>query len=287
MKIECPSCRLAGKINELELPPGGRRITCPRCKSDFQVEKPPPPVGSKALRNSCPSCHYATFTEEMFADCPKCGMSAEDYQVLSRKQREREQTLRDQEALNRSFRNPDLVKVAKEESVAEPVRAAQAVELTARLCLVLGGALLCYGVLGLANYYQKDWQAVLSEAVLEPVSRFFVFFSLGLVPWLVTLFSLHFVWAAYQFLELREGSPGRLAQGAWAGIAVVVSYEGIAFIKWARVSSSTPSLSYYAVGVLSSLFMAALLGAPFLVLLWFLKSEVITREFKKAQILNR
>jgi hypothetical protein len=32
MKIECPSCHLAGKANELEFPPEGRNFECPRCK---------------------------------------------------------------------------------------------------------------------------------------------------------------------------------------------------------------------------------------------------------------
>ena len=288
MKIECPSCHLAGKVNELELPPLGRELTCPRCKESFHVEKPTLPAVNKALMNSCPSCQYATFTDEMFAVCPKCGMSAEDYQVLVRKQREREQLQRDQQSLQRSLRNPDLVlKVSAEEGGLEPVRTAQPVEVTAWLCIALGMALLCYGSIGLANYYQKDWQAVLSEQVLEPVSKLFVFFSLGLIPWLVTLFSLYFVLRAYRFLKLDRGSLDRLAESAWAGVAVAVVYEAVAFFNWVRVSSSTTSLSYYAVGILSSLFMSVLLGAPFFLLIWYLRSDVISQACRKAQGLPR
>jgi len=235
------------------------------------------------MMNSCPSCQYATFTDEMFAVCPKCGMTAEEHQALARKQREREQLQRDREALNRSFRNPDLVKAPVEEVAAQPARAAQPVQVTAWLCIALGGLLLCYGSLGLANYYSKDWQAVLSEPVLEPVSKLQVFFSLGLIPWLTTLFSLHFIWTAHRFSRLSKGSLQSLTESAWAGVIVVVIYEVVAFVDWARVSSSTPSLSYYGVGVISSIFMIALLGAPFFLLLWYLRSDAIVREFKRAQ----
>ena len=282
MKIECPTCHLAGKINELELPPAGRELTCPRCKKSFQVAKPPA-AGGVAMMGSCPSCQYSTFSEEMFTVCPKCGLSAEEGQILSRKLRDKAQLQRDQEALTRSLRNPDLVQVPIKESAAQPLKAAPAVELTAWLCIALGVALLCYGASGLFNYYREDWQAVLSEPTLVPVSKLFVFFSLGLLPWLATLFSLYFIWAACRFAKLARGSLGRLSEGAWAGVALVVIYEAVAFFNWARVSSSTPSLSYYAVGVLSSLVMIALLGSPFYLLLWHLKRDTILREFKKGR----
>jgi predicted Zn finger-like uncharacterized protein len=285
MQIECPSCHLAGKVNELELPPLGRQFTCPRCKSSFLVAKPAA-AGNLATMNSCPSCHYATFTEEVFAVCPKCGMTAQDYQTLTQKQREKEQAQRNQEALQRSFRNPDLVQVATAEPGPEPVRSAPEIEVAAWLCLAFGCALLCYGCVGLANYYSKDWQAVLSEPVLVPVSKWYVFFSLGLIPWLTTLCSLFFVWAAYRFLRLRDDALERLRAGAWAGVAVVVMYEAVALVSWIGASSSTPTFSYYAVGILSSLFMIALLGAPFFVLIWYLERDAIIRAFNKARVLS-
>jgi predicted Zn finger-like uncharacterized protein len=287
MKIECPSCHLAGKINELELPPVGRDLTCPRCKNSFHVAKPPAAAGNQPMMNSCPSCQYATFTDEMFAVCPKCGMTAEEGRILTVKKRQREQQSRDQEALQRSFRNPDLVKAPVAESAVTPPRAAPAVEMTAWLCIAVGAGLFCYGGSGLLRYYSKDWQAVLSEPLLEPVSKLFVFFSLGMMPWLLTLFGLYFACSAYRFAKLSKGSPARLTESAWAGVAVAIIHQLLAFFNWARVSSSTPTLSYYAVGVLSSLLMAALLGAPFFVLVRFLKGDTISRELRKAQSAQR
>jgi predicted Zn finger-like uncharacterized protein len=282
MKIECPSCQLSGNINEVELPPLGRQMTCPRCKNGFHVAKPS--MDGKAMMNSCPSCQYSTFTDEMFAVCPKCGMSAEESLVMARKLREREQVQRDQDSLNRSFRNPDLVKSLPEESAPETVRAAQPIQVTAWLCFTVGGALLIYGIYGLVNYYRNDWQAILSEPVLEPVSTLFVFYSLGMMPWLITLASLYFIWGAYQFLNLKADSLRRLTEAAWAGIAVAVIYEAVSFSNWVRISSSTPSLSYYAVGIVSALFLSALLAAPFLVLLWYLEGDVIYREFRRGKV---
>ena len=282
MKIECPSCHLVGKINELELPPEGRHLDCPRCKNSFHIVRPPDAGGNSRLMNSCPSCHYSTFTDEMFAICPKCGQTADDYEKISQKQREREQLLHDQELLTRSFRNPDLVKAPTEETVPERARVAQPVAVTGWLSIAVGGILFSFGIFGLVNYYGKDWQAVLSESSLEPVSKLSIFFSLGFIPWMVTLFSMYLIWAAQLFLRLRGGSHKRLTESAWTGFAVVVMYETVNFINWIMVSSSTPSLSYYVVGVLSSLLMIALFGAPFIVLLWYLRSDVIKRELTSS-----
>jgi predicted Zn finger-like uncharacterized protein len=286
MKIECPSCHLVGNFNELGLPPDGRNLNCPRCKNSFHVVKPPDKGGSTRLMNSCPSCNYSTFTDEMFAICPKCGLSADDCQEISRKRQERERVQLDQEVLNRSYRNPDLNRAPAEEPAHEPPRAAQPVQLTALLCILLGAALFCYGITGLVNYYSKDWQAVLSEPLLEPVSNLYVFFSLGFLPWLATLYSIYFILAAVMFLKLKAGSRKRLSESAWAGIAVAVIYEAAGFVHWVRIGSSNPAISYYAVGVLSALFMTALLAAPFLILLWYLESDVVVREFKKSQRLS-
>jgi predicted Zn finger-like uncharacterized protein len=282
MKIECPSCHLAGKINELVLPPDGRHLICPRCKNSFHVAKPADAGVNKRLVNACPSCQYSTFTDELFAVCPKCGVSADDNEEISRRQRERERLQHDQEMLNRSFRNPDLVKAQSEETVPERPRTPQPIAVTAWLCIAMGGALLSYGLFGLVNYYGKDWQAILSEPLLEPVSKLYVFFSLGFIPWLLTLFSLYFFGAASLFLMLKSWSHRRLTESAWAGLAVAVIFETANFISWARGASSSPSLTYYAAGAISSLFMVMLWGAPFCFLLWYLNSDTLVREFRKA-----
>ena len=238
MKIECPSCHLAGKINELELPPEGRNFNCPRCKNSFHVAKPPAADGNKRLVNSCPSCQYSTFTDEMFAVCPKCGLAADDYQEKSRKQRENEQLRHDQEVLNRSYRNSDLGNVPTEETVPGRARAAHTVEVTGWLCIYWRSASLLRNNRTGQSITARIGRRCFPSRCLSRCQSSPVFFSLGFIPWLITLFSSYFIWAASQFLKLRGGSRKRLTESAWAGFAVVVMYEIVDFIKWIRVSST-------------------------------------------------
>lgn len=285
MKIECPSCHLAGNINEEGLPPEGRLVNCPRCKNGFQVAKPLDTGEYRRPMSSCPSCQYSTFTDETFTVCPKCGMTADEFEALSRK-RESEQLKRNQEVLD-SYRTPEPGNGQKDEAISEPSSVPQPVRMTAWGSIGVGVALLCYGLFGLVTYYRTDWQAVLSAPLLEPVSKLSVFFSLGFLPWLVTLFSIYLVWAASEFLRLRQDAENRLTESALAGIAVVVIYGIAEFVAYMKISSSTPSFSYYATGILSSAFMMALLGTPFAALYWYLENGTIIRQYKKAQRLSR
>ncbi|HEX9022316.1 MAG TPA: zinc-ribbon domain-containing protein [Geobacteraceae bacterium] len=279
MKIECPSCHLSGKVNELELPPDGREFKCPRCKAAFHVNKPPPPAGKQELMSMCPACQYSTFTDELFAICPRCGLVGSEYRERFRKQQEAGQLQRDRELLTRSHRNPDLMAPASEAEVPEIASAPQPIKITAWSCMAAAGALLLYGLKGLLTYYSQDWQAVLSEQFLEPVSGTSVFFRLGFIPWLITLFAGYLLFTALMFLRLQVGCLQRLKECAWAGLALGVIHETVDFIKWLEISSSTPSFNYFITGILSSSFWIALWSAPSVALLWCLRSDWISREF--------
>jgi predicted Zn finger-like uncharacterized protein len=280
MRIECPHCHLTGNVNELEMPPEGRLVSCPRCKNSFHVDKPAVAVWSPDMMNVCPVCQYSTFGTEMFAVCPQCGLVGSEYQAKLRKrqelEREQQQARADQELLQRSVRNPDL----SQAPAAENGRSATPlpVRYTGWACTALGVALLCYGLYGLASYYGSDWQTTLSEGRLEPLSKTEVFFRLGFLPWLFTLFSAVFLAMTSQFLLLRDHARKDMQKAAWAGVVVCAVYEAAEFISWVRISSS-PSLFYYVVGIGSSVLMAVLWSLPFLALLWYLQSEAITREF--------
>jgi len=166
------------------------------------------------------------------------------------------------------------------QQAAEVPRAAKPIELTAWSCLATGAALFFYAVAGILNYYSRDWQAILSEPVLVPFSKLYVFAHLGLVPWLVLLFSLYLSFSGYLFLKLKDGSLQRLTEAAWFGVAVAAIHQSVSFYDWATISSSSPGLSYYAVGLFNALLLMALLAAPCAALLWFLRSDCITREFR-------
>lgn len=279
MKVECPSCHLAGNLNEMEIPAEGRNMQCPRCKTVLHVEKPAAQGSDPYLMNICPDCQYSTYTEEMFSVCPKCGVSGKDYHERRRRQKDLDQAHADLEALQRSFRNPEFVRPAPEISAVEQAEAPQAVMTAGWLCVAVACALLCYGSSGLYAYYAKDWQAILSEPLLEPLSRTGVFFRLGLIPWLITLFSICLMVVGGQFLRLKAWARKGLTRCAWAGLAVALVHEGGSFVEWVRISSSTMSLSYYGVGIMTALLMTALWSIPVFALLWALRQDWITREF--------
>jgi len=284
MKIECPSCHLSGKINEVELPAGGRELKCPRCKNSFHVAKPPAPAGSQDLMNICPACQYSTFTEELFAVCPKCGLVGSSYREKIRKKKDVEQVQRDNDALTRSHRNPDLVNTFADESGPVKVSIPQTVRITGIICIAVGGMLLLYGVSDLMNYYGKDWQTILSEPFVEPESRTSLFFRLALVPWLITLYSAYFIAAAGLLLARKGGARRELIRGAWVGVAMGVIHEIAGFFDWVRISSSSPSFSYVFTGIISSLFWAALWSAPALALIWFLRSNRMPGDLPEEQL---
>ncbi len=298
MVIECPNCRLSGNVNEVELPAEGRYMSCPRCKTNFHVAKPPLPADSRYLMNTCPVCQYSTFTDEMFAVCPKCGHSGKDYKKVPKRREEpvrqpppqdlpplhenMEQLRRDLDALSRSHRNPDLVKAPTEVPAPEAPKAPEPVRWTAWLCVAAGAALLLLGFVGLNNYYSKDWQAILSEPLLEPLSKTRVFFSLGFLPWLRTLVGVWIIVVASQFLNLQGWARKELERCAWGGLGLGVINEIVGFVEWVRISSSSPSFFYFAVGIVSSLAWVIVWSIPPLALLWYLRRETIMSEFPEG-----
>jgi len=291
MKIECPSCHINGNLNELEIPPEGRNVTCPRCKESFHVKKPAAAAWAPFMMNICPKCQYSTFSEEMFAVCPKCGLDGRTHHEAQNKQTKQEkgqqrsqleiqqQLERDREKLQQSFRNPDL-DVPSAETADEPVPMAPLpVRITGWASTVLAAALLCYGLFGLMSYYGKDWQAELSAKTVIPVSGTEVFFQLGFSPWLMTLYGAALLAASILFLRIYKFGRKWLDWSAWGGVATACLHELAELIRWIRSSSSSPSISYYLVGIINTLFMAALWVAPFLALLWYLRSDAIMDEF--------
>ncbi len=214
------------------------------------------------------------------AVCQQCGLVESECQAKLRKkqemEREQQQEQHNQKMLFRSIRNPYLSRApaAHEERNAAPLP----VRYTGRGCFALGVALLCYGLYGLASYYGNDWQAILSEGLLEPISKSEAFFRFGFLPWLLILFSSVFLTVVGQFLLLRSRARKKMQMAAWAGVAVCAVYETAEFISWVR-NSSSPTFFYCAIGLASSLLMTVLLSLPFLALLWCLQSEAIVREF--------
>jgi uncharacterized protein YbaR (Trm112 family) len=279
MKIACPACHLTGSLNELELPPEGRELTCPRCKKAFHVDGPPVAPDQRPM-NVCPACQYSTFSEETFVVCPKCGTTEKEFRL--RRERRKEETAllqQDGEALHRSYRNPDLVTAAPEEPETALEAAPKPVRIVGWLSMAVAGALVCYGGYGLADYYSKDWQKILSAPLLEPLSRTRVFVRLALLPWLTTLYAIALAVVADRFLRRAPWGRRGLALCAWAGLAVVSIHQAAGFFTWVKIAASSSGILYYLTGIVNALLMTALWGAPFLLLRRALEHDAILAEF--------
>ena len=278
MKIECPSCHLSGNINAQDIPHEGRNVNCPRCKASFRVEGTKAADEAQYQMSMCPECQYSTYSEETFSVCPRCGLSGKGFQERRRREQEAERLQADLESLQQSYRNPDLVK-PEEENQEAPTVIPQPVRLTGWACIAVGLALFVYGTYGLADYYGKDWRAILSEPLLEPLSRTAVFFRLGFIPWLITLFGTGLMVVASQFLRLRPWAHRGMVTCAWCGLAVIVIREAVGYIEWVRISSGNLSLSYHAVGIMTALLMIVLWSIPVFALHWVLEQDWVTGEF--------
>lgn len=175
---------------------------------------------------------------------------------------------------------PEVSAPAEPTSPSLRAETVELIEVTGWLVMAVGGAALAYGIVGLLNYYTRDWQTVLSEGVLVPVSKLDIFLRFGFIPWTITVGSLYLSWAGYQFWKQRENSFVRLIKGLWTGIAVVVTHEAVELGEWLKLGSSTPTISFYMAGITGSLFWAVVLSAPFAGLLFYLNSDRISREFR-------
>jgi hypothetical protein len=113
---------------------------------------------------------------------------------------------------------------------------------------------------------------------VEPESRTSLFFRLGFVPWLITLYSAYFMAAAGLLLAQMGGARRELIRAAWGGAAMGAIHEIAGFFDWLRISSSSPSFSYVLTGIMNSFLWGALWCAPALALIWFLRSDRMLRE---------
>ncbi len=302
MKIECPECKLTGNIDDAIVPATGLAMTCPRCKKKFTAEKPVLQSGAAAaMLDNCPSCQYATFSEEKFAVCPKCGLVVADYRrnlLESRKSAARrpnappvrrvqeeappvriseEQRQRDEESRKKYC----LDKVPGVAEVEEPSKAVPSVE-TPLPVLIIGWAtiivailLTVYGGNGINEYLGKVKEAIAAIAALEeaesPVVLFlqFLFFPILLLGYALVMLVL-----AIQFMSLKRWCVKAMQGGARGGIVLIALMKMTEMFFWCRRASADASLGYYAMGLLGDVLMAALWLAPFLALAEYFKSPL-------------
>jgi len=307
MKIECPGCRLSGNIDDSTVPATGLAMTCPRCKKQFTVERSDPKAGSVAMLDSCPSCQYATFSEEKFAVCPKCGLVVAEYQrqQIAARQSQKgraaaaapprqmpeqnaappprltpEQLQKEEEAR----RKYGLDKVPGVVEVEEKLSARHSVELPLPVLIAGWGIiiasvlLMVYGGSGVMEYTAKLKEAKAAlEALEEAQSGAAMFLQYLFFPAMAIIFSAVMLVLGVQFLGMKKWSIGALQKGAWTGVGLLGLMKVTDMIFWCNRASAAASFGYYAMGLFGDSLVLLLLIAPFLALAEYLKSPLFEK----------
>jgi predicted Zn finger-like uncharacterized protein len=303
MKIECPNCKLSGNIDDATVPATGLSMTCPRCKAHFTAERPVQVSGpSGAMLDNCPSCGYATFSEEKFAVCPKCGLVIADYHQkllaarqaektrartpapsernqqaqplpplrLTEEQRRKEEEARKKHGLDKEpgvIELPEPVKVRRGGDTPLPVQIIGWVTVIVTLALVI------YGISGILEYLAKLKEA--KAALLagdEAYSKGDLYLKYAIFPVLTIIYALVMLVFGSQFLSMRLWSVKALKSGALFGIVLFASMELTDMVAWCRRASDNASFGYYATGLGGGLLMAALWILPLIALSEYLRS---------------
>lgn len=297
MRIECPECKLSGNMDESAIPATGMTMNCPRCKAHFTVLRPETDSSSAgAMLDNCPSCQYATFSEEKFAVCPKCGLVVADYlrnkldgrPMVGKKSSGRPQNTREEplptlteEQLRKEeeARKRYGLDVLPEEQEKGGIRRFDFSEVPLPI-LIVGGVtvlaalgLLIYGFSGISYYNAKVAAAEVALKAGEPApSGAALFIGFAFFPILKVIYSLAMMLFGVQFLLHRLWSINALEKGAWAGMAILGLTELADVVAWCRRASDSASFGYYATGVLGGLLAALLWIAPLFVLKEYLQS---------------
>lgn len=307
MKIECPGCRLSGNIDDSTVPATGLAMTCPRCKKQFTVERPDPRSGAVAMLDSCPSCQYATFSEEKFAVCPKCGLVVADYQrkqIAARQSQKGRaaaaapprqmpeqnaappprltpEQLQQEEEARRKYgldKVPGVVEVEEKTSVRHSVETPLPVLIAGWGIIIASVLLMVYGGSGVMEYAAKLKEAKAAlEALEEAQSGAAMFLQFLFFPAMAIIFSAVMLVLGVQFLGMKKWSVGALQKGAWTGVGLLGLMKVTDMIFWCKRASSAASFGYYAMGLFGDLLVMLLLIAPFLALAEYLKSPLFEK----------
>jgi predicted Zn finger-like uncharacterized protein len=303
MRIECPNCKLTGQVSDINIPPEGRYMDCPRCKTNFFIQKKAAANWAETL-SECPRCGFSTYSTERFDICPQCGLNAKVYHEQLRNQptaRKAEPTTKEPAAVDRETMRQELERLERKEaekrqrrseSIAAPVLPGHLDELGPAVSLApppvryLGwcfmaaaSAVMAYGLKGWYGYWiLKPAQVVMTryEDVPGPYKLFIYY---GLQPLVQMLLGLFGILATYQFLKMRPGARRLVEASAWSGVVFVVGSEVANMLGWVSRSSSSASFLYYLVGLTDSLLKAAFWSAPLLAAIWYLRRDVIRDEF--------
>jgi predicted Zn finger-like uncharacterized protein len=278
MKIECPNCKLTGEMSDLDVPLDGRYIDCPRCKTGFHVKKPLAKGWNQHMMSACPACQYATFTDEMFDVCPKCGFKGSDAPGRKLAVSEEARHKQEMERVNRSLRPDDFVKPPTREIESEIAKAPPIIRYTAMGVLAVACLVAFYGLTGVMGYDGAALLAKINETSLEPVSGTQVFLAHGLLPTTLTVYGGIMALLAGMLLRNSTDTVRWLEYGAWLGLTIGAVYEVADYVAYIRRSSDSPTVAYYFVGLVTSVFWLVVWVALPVALVWWMRSDTFRNE---------
>jgi len=310
MRIECPGCTLSGNIDDSTVPATGLAMTCPRCKKQFTVERPVLSASAAvATLDFCPRCQYATFSEEKFAVCPKCGLVAADYhkEQLSLRQNQKSRPVSSPAPLRQlaeqnappvirlspaqlqkdaeARRRHGLDKIPGGSEAEESPAAARPVGETPLPVLIAGWGVIIaaiilvgFGISGIMEYQAKlrEMQAALA-AFEETPTWSALFFQFLLFPVLSIIFSGFMLVFGSQFLAMKKWSIGAMHNGAWAGVGLFALMKIADIVYWFKRASADAPFGYYAMGIFGDVLLLILFIAPFIALAEYLKSTLFEK----------
>lgn len=296
MKIECPECKLVGAIDDAVVPATGIAMNCPRCKARFVAQRPESgTAGGEAMLDTCPSCQYATFSEEKFMVCPKCGLVVADYQRQLRAGRGGEKGRQKTPVTEPPALTPEQQRREMEDRRKYGLDEAEAKgsdtsamtamgEVPAPLLVVGWGTmavalgLLVYGVSGLAEYGSRLQAAQASLLAGERApSAAALFGRFALFPLLMMAYAVVMGGLANRFLARQRWAIRWLEIGGWTGIALAAAMELTDMALWVGRATVGSSIGYYAAGLGGGVLMAVLWMFPPFVLVEYLRSEQFDR----------
>lgn len=305
MKIECPNCSLTGQVSDINIPPEGRSMDCPRCKTTFFVGKSAPASWADTLTD-CPRCGYSTYDGQRFDICPSCGLVARDHNAQlkaqgagrtaprqagpsdrtaavdgERMRQDLERLQREEEEKHRLRSAGDAMPPADEQPVPGSVVVPAPVRYLGWAFTAFGLVMVVWGGKEFFDYRKLAPVLVAASEFAEPPGPVRLYLGYGLVPTLQVLVGIYAVVAASQFLKMRSWARKGVEAAAWSGIVYGVGRQLAKLIEWLRISSDDASFLYYFAGIGDALLMTAIWSVPLLAAVWYLRGDDIGEAFEE------
>lgn len=306
MRIECPKCHLSGQISDINVPPEGMGIDCPRCKERFFVRR----QAQTDWRNTatdCPACQYSTFSDERFDICPQCGLVIKEYNerkqpgeaaprvpsgapprqepvdtAAARRRAEEDLRRLEEQSAKRKY-TLDGAPLPLPDLPAEEVPKVELplpVSLTGWGFVAVAAIAILYSFTEITGYYAKLGEVASDQVLAEEFAATHSVWGGVVFPLLQIVLAGAIAYVAVFFLRLRPWARQWLEHLSWGAVAYLGGFELVSLVNWIRRSPDDASFYYYFIGVVTTIVLLVLLVAPLLAAIRFLRDDRIGDSFE-------